>query len=104
LKFEEDHLGLCEVYMKPFLAVFLASCTFEDYDGDPTCRWRNQNDKYQWKRANQGTASLDTGPSFDHTFGTSLGRGKYILKNRIEAFETLVYVVFTCARRILHVY
>ena len=65
-----------------FYCIFLVGCTFEDFGGgDPLCRWRNQNDNYQWKRKNQGTPSTDTGPTFDHTFGTA--QGEFSCINRV---------------------
>lgn len=52
----------------------LGSCTFEDFRyTNPTCGWINTIDQFKWTRANKATLSLNTGPSFDHTYGTDKG-------------------------------
>ena len=46
-------------------------CDFED---TTLCGWSNRRgDQFDWTRGNQGTPSLGTGPSTDHTTGTSQG-------------------------------
>ena len=46
-------------------------CSFED---QKLCGWKNiHGDNFDWTRANGLTASLGTGPSFDHTTGTANG-------------------------------
>jgi hypothetical protein len=48
------------------------SCSFEQNN---LCGWTNEptSDDFDWTRATGGTASVNTGPSSDHTFGTSKG-------------------------------
>ena len=52
-------------------------CTFEQND---LCGWKNEAtaDNFDWTKATGGTASVNTGPSADHTFGTA--KGKTILR------------------------
>lgn len=46
-------------------------CSFED---PYLCGWRNvHGDNFDWTRSNGYTASVGTGPSYDHTTGTSNG-------------------------------
>jgi len=46
-------------------------CSFEDPN---LCGWKNvHGDNFDWTRANGITASIGTGPSFDHTTGSSNG-------------------------------
>ena len=46
-------------------------CAFEDQN---LCGWKNvHGDNFDWTRTNGFTASSGTGPSFDHTYGTSAG-------------------------------
>jgi hypothetical protein len=47
-------------------------CTFED---PQLCGWKNiHGDNFDWTRANGKTASYNTGPSNDHTYGTNTGK------------------------------
>eukprot|EP00795_Rhopilema_esculentum_P012712 gene12712-3431_t len=53
-----------------------AECTFEDTN---LCGWTNvHGDNFDWSRASGSTASVGTGPSADHTYGTSQGYYVYI--------------------------
>ena len=46
-------------------------CTFENTN---LCGWYNvHGDNFDWARANGLTASVGTGPSSDHTYGTNVG-------------------------------
>jgi len=49
----------------------LKECTFED---SQLCGWTNEpntvSDDIDWIRMNGATPSSQTGPAFDHTFGT----------------------------------
>lgn len=47
-------------------------CSFEK---SKLCGWTNEptKDDFDWTRARGATASVRTGPSTDHTFGTSAG-------------------------------
>ncbi|CAB4007264.1 MAM and LDL-receptor class A domain-containing 2-like, partial [Paramuricea clavata] len=53
------------------------ACSFEQNN---LCGWKNEptKDDFDWTRATGGTASVNTGPSADHTFGTSKGYYMYI--------------------------
>lgn len=48
-------------------------CTFQ-YS---TCAWRQEknSDNFDWTRNRGTTASYQTGPMFDHTYGTASGKG-----------------------------
>ncbi|GFN85246.1 MAM and LDL-receptor class a domain-containing protein 1-like [Plakobranchus ocellatus] len=48
-------------------------CTFE---ADVCSFTQDKSDDYDWARDSRGTATLSTGPSVDHTYGT--GRGSYM--------------------------
>nr|XP_039272221.1 MAM and LDL-receptor class A domain-containing protein 2-like [Styela clava] len=51
-------------------------CTFED---DLACGWtQDQDDDFNWVQTSGGTSSVDTGPTYDHTYGTTYGRYMYI--------------------------
>ncbi|XP_070566390.1 MAM and LDL-receptor class A domain-containing protein 1-like [Ptychodera flava] len=52
------------------------ACNFEN----DICRWQNElsTDDFDWTRQSGATSSLDTGPSIDHTTGTSTGYYVYI--------------------------
>lgn len=46
-------------------------CDFEQAD---LCGYvQDKSDKFDWTRSQQTTGSSGTGPSSDHTYGTSLG-------------------------------
>ena len=50
------------------------AATFCDFEDTTLCGWSHKGgDNFDWTRANGGTPSLATGPSVDHTTGTSLG-------------------------------
>ncbi|CAF0741635.1 unnamed protein product, partial [Brachionus calyciflorus] len=54
------------------------SCTFED---DEYCLWTNVldvRDQFDWEFGSSQTISVGTGPSFDHTLGTTLGSYLFI--------------------------
>ncbi|CAH3118157.1 unnamed protein product [Pocillopora meandrina] len=58
-----------------------SECTFEAFVGSlsHTCGWtQDTTDDFQWTRASGSTASYQTGPAFDHTYGTSQGYYMYI--------------------------
>ena len=58
------------VYLTMCFAL-VAECTFEDTG---LCGWTNiHGDNFDWSRASGSTASIGTGPRFDHTYGTSQG-------------------------------
>lgn len=47
------------------------NCTFEQ----GLCSWTNlKGDNFDWTRDHGGTSSWNTGPSVDHTTGTSKGK------------------------------
>lgn len=58
--------------------ILTAECTFEYFVGGSTnCGWTQDHsgkDNFDWKRASGATASYQTGPSFDHTYGTKQGK------------------------------
>ena len=61
----------------------VAECTFEDVN---LCGWTNiHGDNFDWTRASGSTASVGTGPSADHTYGTNQG----------TSFKTPVFVLFS---------
>lgn len=57
-------------------------CTFEAFLGSlsHTCGWtQDTTDDFQWTRASGSTASYQTGPAFDHTYGTKQGKKCWIM-------------------------
>ena len=51
-------------------------CSFEDVK---LCGWSNiHGDNFDWTRANGYTASANTGPPFDHTYGTKQGKDWFL--------------------------
>lgn len=59
-------------------------CSFED---QKLCGWKNiHGDNFDWTRANGLTASLGTGPSFDHTTGTANGGCQSVLRAQANHF------------------
>lgn len=57
-------------------------CTFEAFVGSSslTCGWtQDTTDDFQWTRASGATASYQTGPAFDHTYGTKQGKKCWIM-------------------------
>ena len=57
-------------------------CTFEAFVGSlsHTCGWtQDTTDDFQWTRASGSTASYQTGPAFDHTYGTKQGKKCWIM-------------------------
>ena len=55
-----------------------AECTFDYFLGSQStlCGWTDDHsgaDDFDWKRASGSTASYQTGPPFDHTYGTKKG-------------------------------
>ena len=60
----------------PVWFMLAAECTFEYFLGSSsaTCGWTHDaSANFQWTRATGSTTSYGTGPSFDHTYGTSKG-------------------------------
>ncbi|EDO47787.1 predicted protein [Nematostella vectensis] len=58
-------------------------CSFENFLGQttPLCGWTQgsgSDDQFDWTRATGSTASVQTGPSNDHTYGTNKGYYMYI--------------------------
>ena len=81
VKFVEVHLAIAalfiivRVYLSPFFTIHLllpvGTCTFEAAN---ICGWINdKSDNFDWSRASGSTASVNTGPRNDHTYGTSFG-------------------------------
>lgn len=83
---------------------FAGECTFEYFLGSPssTCGWaQDGSDDFDWTRARGSTASYQTGPSFDHTYGTSKGKrnsttlryegGRRILPWFMSGFEIIIF-------------
>ena len=65
---------ICYVFLPSFLSDFVnISCTFEQ----GLCGWENVRgsslDQFDWTLWNGSTPSRKTGPSVDHTHGTSKG-------------------------------
>ena len=57
-------------------------CSFEN---PQICGWTNvHGDNFDWTRANGYTASIGTGPAYDHTTGTSSGK-VFVLKSLLRA-------------------
>ena len=48
---------------------------FCDFEDSSMCNWQNKpGDDFDWSRGDGDTPSIQTGPSTDHTLGTSLGK------------------------------
>jgi len=59
------------------MVTLTAECTFEYFLGSQSssCGWtQDGSDNFDWTRSKGSTASYGTGPSFDHTYGTSQGK------------------------------
>ncbi|XP_070557625.1 MAM and LDL-receptor class A domain-containing protein 1-like isoform X2 [Ptychodera flava] len=69
-------LGIDDIRLLEKKCSSLASCTFED----GLCTWENTYrwDVLDWVQKQGGTSTSKTGPSFDHTTGTSNGTYIYI--------------------------
>jgi len=64
-------IALDDISMQDGQCPVQLQCSFEDTN---LCGWKNvHGDNFDWTRANGYTASVGTGPSFDHTTGTSNG-------------------------------
>ena len=52
---------------------------FCDFETEEICNYENDlTANFTWIRNKAGTSSLTTGPSFDHTYQTSIGHYMYI--------------------------
>ena len=73
-----EHQKICfEVDKENSFSVIAADCTFEYFLGSisNTCGWtQDGSDDFDWTRTSGGTPSHATGPSADHTYGTSQGK------------------------------
>ena len=81
------------------LNVFTAECTFDYFlgSGSSTCNWQQDHsgaDNFDWKRASGATPSVQTGPSFDHTYGTKQGKHSFEMIEKFKfapLLNTLMY-------------
>ena len=66
-------IALDDLQVKSGLCPPPDACSFEQND---LCGWKNEPtaDDFDWTKATGGTASVNTGPSADHTFGTTKGK------------------------------
>lgn len=71
-------------------------CSFED---PKLCGWKNiHGDNFDWTRANGYTASIGTGPPFDHTTGTANGRRQSL--TLAETIKEPCQAFLTCSSRL----
>lgn len=70
-----------------------AECTFDYFVGSQstTCGWNQDHsgaDQFDWSRARGSTASYQTGPSFDHTYGTNQGTPNVNFINTVTSISS----------------
>lgn len=64
------------MYLLPFTQIFLISGNC-DFDDGTMCTWVNlRTDDFDWLIGSGGTGTTFTGPSSDHTQGSSSGGGQ----------------------------
>ena len=67
----QGDIAIDDVKITPGACAGVGTCSFEK----DTCGWiQRQDDKFDWIRRRGTTPSAGTGPSSDHTLGTSTGR------------------------------
>lgn len=70
--------------------MYLGQCPPCDFDVDKCGYVDEDNDNFDWSRQKGATSSLNTGPSNDHTSGTS--RGMTSCDDCVTSFETSCFI------------
>lgn len=70
--------------------LFLAACNGPQTFESGLAGWtQSQTDDFDWTLDRAGTTSFNTGPTVDHTFGTSLGKGLVLYKGTAPAVSII---------------
>ena len=70
-------------------------CSFETYGNDPCNMTQDKSDDFDWYLGSSYTPSFNTGPTRDHTYGTSSGKARFILH---EEFTLILSEPFSVRR------
>lgn len=70
----DEGVGICQGYI---------GCDFEGIVDQ--CNWTQAtDDDFDWTKDNGGTPTVNSGPTRDHTYGTSLGKGLFDVNRAVH--------------------